>query len=346
MSTAPAGPATLAWLITGSDTSLVSQELSRLVKELLAGADRSLALEDFAGAEDDNDAAVVGAVADACSTPPFLAEHRVVVLRGAGHYKTEQLEPVVSYLSSPLPTTRLVVVGGGDGGAVPAKVAAAFKQSPLAQVMSTDVGSRDVHGWVSQRVAESEVKFSAPALALLEEHLGEDLGRLSTVVGAVGAAYGRGARVGPEEIAPYLGQAGPVPPWDLTDAIDKGDTDKALKLLHRLTEAGGRHPLVVLAVLHKHFSNVLRAQSPNIANEAQAAAALGIPKGRSTFPARKALDAARRLGPEGVERAIGELADAELALKGKVDWAPELVLEVLVARLCRLSRTSGPARAP
>jgi hypothetical protein len=33
------------------------------------------------------------------------------------------------------------------------------------------------------------------------------------------------------------------------------------------------------------------------------------------------------------------LADAELALKGKVDLPPELVLEVLVARLCRLSRT-------
>ena len=37
------------------------------------------------------------------------------------------------------------------------------------------------------------------------------------------------------------------------------------------------------------------------------------------------------------------LADAELALKGKLEWEADLVLEVLVARLCRLSRTSRGA---
>ena len=94
-----------------------------------------------------------------------------------------------------------------------------------------------------------------------------------------------------------------------------------------------------MAILHRHFGNVLRLQSPAITSEAEAARALGVPKGRSTFPARKALDAARRLGPRGTGDAIMALADAELALKGKVDLPPGLVLEVLVARLCRLSRT-------
>ena len=57
----------------------------------------------------------------------------------------------------------------------------------------------------------------------------------------------------------------------------------------------------------------------------------------STFPARKALAQARRLGPSGVRRAISLLADADLALKGAIDWSGELVLEVLVARLSRLA---------
>ena len=88
-----------------------------------------------------------------------------------------------------------------------------------------------------------------------------------------------------------------MPPWDLTDAIDRGEDEVALKALHRLMEAGARHPLVLLAILHRHFGNILRVQSPEISTEGQAAEALGIPKGRSTFPARKALDAARRLVP-------------------------------------------------
>ena len=73
--------------------------------------------------------------------------------------------------------------------------------------------------------------------------------------------------MGPEELEPYLGQPGSVPPWDLTDAIDKGETEAALKVLHRLMEAGARHPLVVLAILHRHFGNILRVQSPAITSE-------------------------------------------------------------------------------
>ena len=114
-------------------------------------------------------------------------------------------------------------------------------------------------------------------------------------------------------------------------------------MLHRLMEAGARHPLVILAILHRHFGNILRAQSPAITSEGEGRRALGIAKGRSTYPARKALDAARRLGPRGSGDAIIALADAELALKGRLDWEPEVVLEVLVARLCRISRSARGA---
>ena len=57
----------------------------------------------------------------------------------------------------------------------------------------------------------------------------------------------------------------------------------------------------------------------------------------STYPARKILGQTRKLGSEKIARAIGLLADADLALRGTVDWPDELVLEVLVARLAQLS---------
>ena len=330
---AAAGPSVSAWLVTGDDPSLVTEAVGNLVAKLIGPADRSLVLEDFSGEELE-----LGSVVDACRTPPFLADRRVVVVRDAGRFVLDQLQPIISYLEDPLPTTRLVVAGGG--GQLPAKFVAAFRQSPAAEVVSTDVSSKEAHGWVTDRLAHAPVRLAAAAAALVEAHLGEDLNRLTSLLAVLETAYGAGARIGPEELEPYLGQPGSVPPWDLTDAIDRGQTEQALQLLHRLTEAGGRHPLVVLAILQRHFGNILRVQSPTITSEAQAAQALGIAKGRSTFPARKALDAARRLGPGGSGDAIIALADAELALKGKLEWGPELVLEVLVARLCRLSRLS------
>src|SRR6202011_122119 len=101
--------------------------------------------------------------------------------------------------------------------------------------------------------------------------------------------YGDGARLVPADVEPYLGEAGSVAPWDFTDAIDTGDADLGLRLLHRLLGAGDRHPLVVLAILHRHVQSLLRVDGPEIRTEAQAAEAMGIARGRSTFPAKKAL---------------------------------------------------------
>jgi DNA polymerase-3 subunit delta len=169
----------------------------------------------------------------------------------------------------------------------------------------------------------------------LDAHLGEDVGRLTNLLEALGAAYGRGARVGVEELEPFLGEAGSVPPWELTDAIDAGNTGVAVATLHRMMGAGDRHPLQLLSTLHSHYGRMLRLDGADAADERAAAAILGI-KG-STFPARKALGQARRLGHEGVSEALRLLHEADLDLRGFTkDWPEGLVMEVLVARLSRL----------
>jgi len=136
-----------------------------------------------------------------------------------------------------------------------------------------------------------------------------------------------------------------VAPWELTDAIDRGDTGVALAALRRMLAAGERHPLVVVATLHRHVATMLRLDAPGISGEVEAAAALGIAKGRSTFPAKKALAQLRRVGPDAAAEMIGLVADAELALKGASALPEELVLEVVVARLCRLARVSRSSAA-
>src|SRR5205807_5101148 len=143
----------------------------------------------------------------------------------------------------------------------------------------------------------------------------EDVGRLPSVLELLSAAYGEGSRVGVADVAPFLGEAGGVAPWDLTDAIDRGDTAAALENLHRLVGTG-RHPLVILASLHNHYTRILRLEGSGAADEKAAAQMLGITG--STFPAPQALSQARRLGHEPAARAITLLADADLALKGAI----------------------------
>ncbi len=317
-------------LVDGDDSTLVSQAVSALLAELVGDDDRELAVEDFRAEEVD-----LAAVADSCATPPFLAARRIVVVRDVGRFSTDEVGPILAYLEDPLPTTVLVLAAGG--GTVAPKLVAAVRAH--GHVVSTRVAARDARDWVRGRVRAAPLRIDAPAEALIESHLGEDISRLGALLDVLVAAYGEEAVLGPGEVEPYLGEAGAVAPWTFTDAIDAGQSQEALEQLHRLLGGGERHPLVVLAILHRHVQSLLRVDDPEIRTEAQAAAAMGIAKGRSTYPAKKALAASQRWGSAGIADGIGLVADAELALKGASAMPADAVLEVLVARLCRLART-------
>jgi len=327
-----------AYLVRASDAALRNEALQALLKDLVGDGDAGLMVEDFDYAED----AEPGAIVDAARTLPFLTDRRIVVARDVTSFSSDALDVIIRYLEDPSPTTSLVLVAAIDSEGRPKSPAAlqnAVKK--VGHVIDASVpGGRGRSMWLQEHLKGAPVKLDASASKAIETHLGEDLGRLSNLLTALAAAYGTGAKVGADEVEPFLGEAGGVPPWELTDAIDSGDMNRAIGALHRMTRAGGRHPLVVMATLQGHFGNMLRLDGAGARDEAEAAALLGM-KGRSTFPAKKALDQGRRLGHDGVARAIQLLAEADLTLRGfGKSWPDDLVMEVLVARLCRLA----PAR--
>ncbi|MBA3510215.1 MAG: DNA polymerase III subunit delta [Thermoleophilaceae bacterium] len=322
---AGAGAPVAAWYVKGDDPALVGEEVRRLTRELSGGD--ATAVEDLSGEDVD-----VAAIVDACRTPPFLAERRVVVAREIGRFRTEPLEPLIEWLADPLPSTALVLTSGG--GQVSQRLLAALRK--VGQVVDTAVGTGKARGqWLASQLQQAPVRLDPPAARLVGEHLGEDVGRLTNLLESLAAAYGEGARVGTEELGPFLGQAGGVAPWELTDAIDRGDTALALDRLHRTLRGGGRHPLEVIASLRRHYTRMLRLDGAGARGEKEAAAVLGI-RG-STFPAGKALTQVQRLGHRGVRRAVILLATADLDLHGAQAWPDELVMEVLVARLSKLA---------
>jgi DNA polymerase-3 subunit delta len=319
------------YLLTGDDESLLLSAVGDLVRTLVGDDDRSLMVDDFDSAEYE-----LASVVDAAQTPPFLTERRVVVARGVGRFTADDVAPLVGYLLDPQPSTDLVLTGGG--GRMPKALSDAVKKAGATTIdTAPPTRARERAGWFDEQVKASGLTLDGAALQMLAEWLGEDAGRVQGIIDTLRATYGTGATLRPADVSPFLGDAGGVPPWDLTDAIDRGDTTRSLQLLHRMMRAGERHPLQVMSILHGHYAKILCLDGADARDEASAAAAMGIKPG---FPAKKALDQYRRLGGGGVARAIGLLAQADLDLRGAKEWPEELVMEVLVARLSRL----GPAR--
>ena len=316
-------------LLTGDDESILRAKAHDLVHQLIGDGDRSLMVDEFEGEEYE-----LREVADAAQTMPFLTDKRVVVARDVGRFNADDLAPLLGYLDNPLESTDLLLVAGG--GRLAKKLTDAVKAAG-GHTTNTSPPNRakDRQSWVKVEFEEHGVRLDAAAAARIAEQLGEEAGRLEGLISVIRSTYGEGVRVGVDDIEPFLGEAGGVPPWDFTDAIDNGQTTKALTLLGRMMHGGDRHPLQMMATLHNHYAKLARLDGVDARNEQEAADAMGIKAG---FPAKKALGNYRRLGGGGVQRAIELLAKADLDLRGDSDLDPELVMEVLVARLSRLGR--------
>src|ERR1700722_16835212 len=220
-----------SYLVKGDDASLVAQEVRSLLAEVVGDRDRSLVVEEIGGSGDDID---VGAVVDACLTPPFLIDQRVVVVRDAGRLLTADVPRLVEVVKDPLPSTVLVLVGGG--GTVPAPLVKAITAS--GKVIDVSVNRPgDRKAWLQEHLRQGPVKLEPQAAQLLGQHVGEDLGRVEGLLSALAAAYGQGSRVSVDDLRPYLGGAGTVARYELTDAIDAGDPAAALRGLHRIRGA-------------------------------------------------------------------------------------------------------------
>jgi DNA polymerase-3 subunit delta len=336
--------------------------LERLVAELLAGDDRSLALEEVVvatkrGADrgeradrgdpaEDAEGTAVVAVLNAVRSPPFMTQRRIVVVRDYEQIPATDLPPLVAYLADPLETSVLVFVSGG--GRVPKVLAGALEAAGAETVGGGSEKTADV---LARALDDAGLELRKEATTLVTEHLGDDVGRIGALVEVLVAAFGPGATLAAADVESYLGDAGSVPGWQLTNGIEEGDVAGALATLHRLLtvttakEPRPMHPLQVMGMLHSRYRRLLRLDDPAIRSTEDAHAALGG-KG-SSYPARKALDAARGLGTAGLRRAVDLLHEADLDLKGRTGLPAETVIEVLVARLAGLSarsRRGRPAR--
>ena len=316
-------------LVSGADEILTAEAVLSAVAELVGDADRADVLDEFAGDEYTPADVVISA-----STPPMLATHRVVVARGLSRFGAAELAPLVAWLDDPCPTTDVVLEW--DAGRVPRSLAEAV-EAVGGQRVASDVpgGARNRRTWIEERLAEAPVQLDARARASVVEHLGAELSRLGALLETLAAVFGHGARLDADDVLPYLGAEGDVPPWDLTDAIDRGNVATTLAVLQRMWGAG-RHPLAVTAAVANHITRMARLDGASAANEKEAAAVLGL-RG-STLPARKALDGCRRRGSDGIARAVEQLAAADMDMRGRSGLDARCVAEILCARLAAGAR--------
>jgi DNA polymerase-3 subunit delta len=344
------------YLVQGSEPTLRDREVQRVVDELLAGADRSFALDDHTIASrrrtaeseepEGDDAAVevpaFAVITNALSSPPFMTPARVVVVREIGALSADQGKWLADWVDNPLPGVHLVLVSGG--GRTPSALDKAVK----AQGQVVGPASEQTSDVLQAELKDAHLKLAPEAAAQVASHLGEDAGRVPELVELLHATYGDDAVLDLEDVEQYLGELGTAGRFELTNAIDRGDVGRALEILHRQVTATSAvqpkplHPMQLMASLGYHYQRLLRLDDPTIHTKEDAARALGM---KSAGGARFPLEASRRLGTDGLREAMRLLAQAELDLRGASGLDERTVIDVLVARLAALSRRTARGAA-
>ena len=207
-------------LLHGDDEVLLSNAVRDRVAQLVGDGDRSLMVAELAEAAylEDEDYHIAPLV-DAAQTPPFLTERRVVVGREMGRFSTiDSLGPLLGYLENPLETTDLVLVWEKGPAlqrlnAVPKRLSEAVAEAGGEVVGAGIPRGRDgAAKWMDTQIAAAGLRLRPGAKRLLADHLGEDMSRLPAVLTTLASAYGPDRALEADDVAPFIWEAGSVPP--------------------------------------------------------------------------------------------------------------------------------------
>ena len=189
------------------DAALVAQAVHRVVESLLDGRDPATCVEELGpSGVDELD---VARLVDAMTTPPFLVDRRVIVVRDAGRLGAADAARLVEVLEDPVEGVTVVFAAGA--GTVPAALQRAIAAG--GEVVDAAVGAslRDRRTYVAGLAKASAVRLDAAATDRLTAQVGEDLSRVEGMLETLAAAYGEGAAVGVDEIAPSSAGAAACP---------------------------------------------------------------------------------------------------------------------------------------
>jgi DNA polymerase-3 subunit delta len=209
-----------AYYLHGEDDYLKDEELKRLIDAAVDPATRDFNFETLRGAE--LDAETLGSMV---STPPMMADRRVVVIRDVSALKKDARAMLDKYLKHPAPDLLLVLVSPSS-----AKTDAGLVKTTTAIEYTSLTGAR-IPKWISYYVEHDlGATITAGAVTLLQEAAGTDLGQLRIELDKL-VSFTGGGPINEAAVSAVVGVRAGETMGDFLDAVARRDAPSALTML-------------------------------------------------------------------------------------------------------------------
>lgn len=193
---------------------------------------------------------------DQAKTYPVFADRRLILLKDIQDASADQLELLADYLDDPVPETLLLVSGGKIDAR--RKFFKKFKQAG-AFVEFKRVYDNQLPSLVREIASDRGVTFTAGSLQLFCKRVGTNLVEANGELGKLISYLGERNLIEENDVSAVVSDTRVESVFDLTDALGEGQRAVALRLLSRLLD-DGQAPLMVLAMLTRHFRQLWKAR--------------------------------------------------------------------------------------
>jgi len=333
-----------AYYISGDDEYQKDDAVQQLIDAALDPGSRDFNL-DIRRAMD-LDAETLGVL---LSTPPMMAERRVIVVRDTGALRKDARKVLDQYLKRPAPDL-LVILTSTAGSKADSALSTATTQLQFDPL----TGDR-IPKWIAHHATtELKIGISEPAIELLQAAVGSDLYQLAGELDKL-ASYveGKSDEIGEEAVAAVVGVRRGETQADLLDAVADRNVSRALELVpHILAQPKTTGVFIVMALTTQMLAiswgrakldeGVSRAR---LAKEyfdllRETGAYTGRPWGSATGIWTRA---AERWSRDALDQALDALLEADIALKESRVSSDEQLLATVVLSLCAADERSAAA---
>jgi DNA polymerase-3 subunit delta len=234
-------------LIHGLDAQLLDDALAAVTTALFRDdSEIVLGREVIDGREADAEL-----VARSAMTLPFMTAARLVAVRRAQALPAKGAATLAAYAANPNPATCLLLLADEPLQASRDRKSDHWllEAIPAASAIALPARTgRQLAEWLRQRAAEDGITLGAEAAHTLVQWVGDDSARLlGEVRKAALLNLGPAATVGTREIGAVVGEQRMSDVFELTRAVERGETGQALRLLDRLLVT--EEPIRLLALL-------------------------------------------------------------------------------------------------
>ncbi len=237
-------------------------------------------------------------VLNACRRYPMFAERQVVLLKEAQHMReVEKLEP---YVENPLTSTVFVVSYKDKKVDGRTKFAKLLKEKG-GLVTTKKMYDNQLPEWTQELLHSKGLAISPKGLALLVDHIGNDLSRIDNEIEKMSVNLGKRKTITEEDIEEFIGVSKEFNIFELQAALAKKDLAKAIRIIQYFEANPKAAPIqLILPSLYGFFSKVFMVYGAGASDDKSVAAAIGV----NSFFVKDYLQAANLYTYAGVERVL------------------------------------------